>query len=38
MTKGGARCTPDDLKGRLDGFVASKMKGKDAAKVRLIIE
>ena len=38
LTKGGARCTPDDLKGRLDGFVASKLKGKDAAKVRLIIE
>ena len=38
LTKGGARCTPDDLKSRLEGFVASKLKGKESAKVRFIIE
>lgn len=38
LTKGGARCTPTDLQERLDRFVKKALHGKDAAKVRLIIE
>lgn len=38
LTKGGARCTHDDLRSRLDGFLSAKLKGKEPAKVRLIIE
>ncbi len=38
LTKGGARCTPEDLKHRLDAFISAKLRGKEAAKVRLVIE
>lgn len=38
LTKGGARCTPEDLKSRMDDFMAAKLQGKEPAKVRLVIE
>jgi len=36
--KGGARCTADELRGRLDGILNAMTKGKDPAKVRFVIE
>jgi len=38
LLKGGARCTADELRGRLDGILNAMTKGKDPAKVRFVIE
>ncbi len=38
LIKGGVPCTIEDLKGRFDGYLAQITKGKDASRVRIVIE
>lgn len=38
LTEGGLPCTVDELRGRFDVFVTGLAKGRDAAKVRIVIE
>ncbi len=38
LTDGGVPCTVAELKERFDGFVAELTRGKDAAKVRIVVE
>ena len=38
LSEGGLPCTISDLKERFDRYVANLTKGKDASKVRIIIE
>ena len=38
LIKGGVPCTVEDLRKRFDGYIAQITKGKDAAKVRVVIE
>lgn len=38
LIKGGVPCTIDDLRSRFDGYIAQITKGKDASRVRIVIE
>jgi hypothetical protein len=38
LAEGGMPCTPDELRTRFDEYVSSLTKGKDASKVRVVIE
>lgn len=38
LTDGGLPCTVDELRGRFDSFVSGLSKGRDAAKIRIVIE
>ncbi|MCZ7665640.1 MAG: DUF6079 family protein [Thermoleophilia bacterium] len=38
LTKGGMPCTPEQLQDRFDSYVKALTKGKDAAKLRIVIE
>jgi hypothetical protein len=38
LVKGGVPCTVKDLEERFDGFVRDLTKGKDASKIRVVIE
>ena len=38
LTDGGVPCTVSELKDRFDGFVADITKGKDASRVRIVLE
>jgi len=38
LIKGGVPCTVEDLRKRFDGYIAQITKGKDASKVRVVIE
>ena len=38
LVKGGVPCTVKDLEERFDGFVRDLVKGKDAGKIRVVIE
>jgi Family of unknown function (DUF6079) len=38
LTKGGVPCTVKDLEERFDGFVRDMTKGKDASKLRVVVE
>jgi len=38
LIRGGIPCTIDDLRSRFDGYIAQIAKGKDATKVRIVIE
>jgi hypothetical protein len=38
FSEGGLPCTVGDLRERFDRYVANLIKGKDASKVRIVIE
>jgi hypothetical protein len=38
LTEGGTPCTPEELRKRLDGYIESLTRGKDATKVRIVLE
>jgi hypothetical protein len=38
LTKGGMPCTPEQLQDRFESYIKSLTKGKDAAKLRIVIE
>lgn len=38
LVSGGMPCTVAELRGRIDDFVSELTKGKDPAKVRLVLE
>ena len=38
LVKGGVPCTVKDLEERFDGFVRELVKGKDASKIRVVVE
>ncbi len=38
LTDGGVPCTVGELKQRFEGFVAGLTKGKDATRVRIVVE
>lgn len=38
LTKGGMPCTPEQLQDRFESYVKALTKGKDAAKLRIVIE
>ena len=38
LSEGGLPCTVSDLRERFDRYVANLTKGKDASKVRVVIE
>lgn len=38
LTDGGLPCTVDELRGRFDSFVSGLSKGRDTAKIRIVIE
>ena len=38
LLAGGSPTTPDELKARFDKFIAERTRGKDASKLRFIVE
>ena len=38
LLAGGSPVTPDELKARFDKFIAGRIRGKDASKLRFIVE